>query len=69
MLRIIKNPDTTFYNKVKKALDNNSGYCPCHLERIPENKCMCKEFRDQVRRDEEGFCHCMLYKAVSDDKN
>ena len=27
-----------------------------------DNKCMCKEFREQIADPEfEGFCHCMLY--------
>ena len=27
-----------------------------------ENKCMCKEFRDQIADPNfEGYCHCMLY--------
>ena len=36
--------------------------CPCRLERTPENKCMCKEFRAQIADENfEGYCHCMLY--------
>lgn len=42
---------------VLRALKNNEGYCPCKIDRIPENKCMCKEFREQL----EGECHCGLY--------
>ena len=44
------------------------GYCPCRLEIIEDNKCMCKEFRDQIADPEyEGFCHCMLYyKSLKD---
>ena len=38
------------------------GYCPCRLERTEENKCMCKEFRDQIADPNfKGYCHCMLY--------
>ena len=30
--------------------------------RTEDNKCMCKEFREQIADPEfEGFCHCMLY--------
>ena len=31
-------------------------------ERTEENKCMCKEFRDQIADPKfKGYCHCMLY--------
>lgn len=43
---------------VLEALRKNDYYCPCKLERIPENKCMCKEFLEQQT---EGPCHCGLY--------
>jgi len=42
---------------VLRALKNNQGYCPCKLEKTPDTKCMCKEFREQL----EGECHCGLY--------
>lgn len=31
------------------------GYCPCSLIRIPDTKCMCREFREQ---EHPGPCHC-----------
>ena len=38
------------------------GYCPCRLARTEENKCMCKEFKDQIADPNfEGYCHCRLY--------
>ena len=47
---------------VKEGLKRTGGYCPCRLERTEENRCMCKEFREQIADPEfEGFCHCMLY--------
>ncbi len=42
---------------ILRALKNNQGYCPCRLEKTPDTKCMCKEFREQL----EGECHCGLY--------
>lgn len=44
-------------DKIRQALKENQNYCPCKLEKIPENKCMCKEFLEQ----ESGSCHCGLY--------
>ena len=38
------------------------GYCPCRLARTEENRCMCREFKDQIADpDYEGYCHCRLY--------
>ena len=61
-MRIELNPDAKVVETIKKGLEQKDGYCPCRLERTPDTKCMCKEFRDQIKDpDFEGFCHCMLY--------
>jgi len=61
-MHIEENPNKEIANVVKEGLKKKNGYCPCRREEIPENKCMCKEFRDQIADpDFEGFCHCMLY--------
>ena len=44
------------------ALKSNDNYCPCVVEKNPDTKCMCKEFRDM----EEGTCHCGLYIKIKD---
>lgn len=46
---------------VRKSVEANDGYCPCMMERTPETKCMCKEFREQK---EPGPCHCGRYLKV-----
>lgn len=62
MLKIIKNPDESIYNSVTEEVKNNDFYCPCRLERTPDTKCMCKEFREQTV---EGECHCgRFYKVL-----
>lgn len=48
-------------DKIKKELKENDGYCPCKIQRMPENKCICEEFRNM---DSEGICHCGLYYKV-----
>lgn len=35
-------------------------HCPCKINKINENICMCKEFREQ----ESGECHCGLYRKL-----
>lgn len=65
-MKIILNPDNEVVKTVKEGLERTGGYCPCRLERTEEFKCMCKEFREQIKdKDFEGFCHCMLYKKVN----
>jgi len=69
-MKITLNPDKEVVDRIKEGLKRKDGYCPCRLARTPENKCMCKEFRDQIADPEfEGFCHCMLYyKSLEDEK-
>lgn len=51
------NPDSDFVKEIKKQLKDNSGYCPCVFTKRPEDKCICKEFKEM----ESGTCHCGLY--------
>ena len=47
---------------VQEGLKKTGGYCPCKREHIEDNRCMCKEFKEQINDPEfEGYCHCMLY--------
>ena len=56
-MKIKVNPDKELVKEIRDALKANDGYCPCRIEKTPENKCMCKEFLEQ----ESGMCHCGLY--------
>ncbi|MEE1180993.1 MAG: ferredoxin thioredoxin reductase catalytic beta chain [Treponema sp.] len=61
-MKVRFNEDAETVNEIQSALKASGGYCPCRLERTPETKCMCLEFRNQIKdKDFEGFCHCMLY--------
>ena len=61
------NPNEKIVAMIKDGLQKKNGYCPCRLEIIPENKCICKEFREQIADpDFEGFCHCRLYYKSKD---
>lgn len=49
-------------NEIKQKLEQNNGYCPCRIGTLPENKCMCQEFRQQISDPSwSGECHCGLY--------
>lgn len=54
--------DSAYAEKLHAVMARNGGYCPCRLQRTPENICICAEFRKQIADPEfSGFCHCRLY--------
>ena len=56
------NPDSELVKRILAALEMKGGYCPCRLKRVPENICICQEFKEQIADpDFEGFCYCKLY--------
>lgn len=63
-MKIIENTDKEFTNDLKSRIKENGGYCLCSLERTPEFKCMCLEFRQQVKNNIPGSCSCGLYIAT-----
>ena len=61
------NEDKSVVERIKKGLKEKDGFCPCKLGKLPENKCMCEEFKAQIKDPEfEGYCHCMLYYKTKD---
>lgn len=61
------NTNKEIVDTIKEGLKKKGGYCPCRLEKTEDNKCICKEFREQMADpDFEGFCHCMLYYKSKD---
>lgn len=56
------NPDKQVSEYILSKIKESGGYCPCKLEKNEDNKCMCKEFREQ----KEGVCHCGLYIKNAD---
>ena len=61
-MKIRFNDDAQVVAKVKEGLARTGGYCPCRVQRTEETRCMCLEFRDQIKDpDFEGYCHCYLY--------
>jgi ferredoxin-thioredoxin reductase catalytic subunit len=66
-MKIKLNPDKEVVKAIKEGLKKKGGYCPCRLEKTEDNKCMCKEFKDQIADPEfEGYCPCMLYYKEKD---
>lgn len=56
-MRIEITSDPVKKKEILDALKANDNYCPCRVEKTPDTKCMCKEFREQ----KSGPCHCGLY--------
>ena len=52
---------------IREGLKKTGGYCPCRIGRTEENKCICKEFKEQIEDPNfEGFCHCRLFYKSKD---
>lgn len=61
-MKVRFNEDKAIVEMIQKGLEEKGGYCPCRREISPDTKCVCKEFRDQIKDpDFEGYCHCLLY--------
>jgi ferredoxin-thioredoxin reductase catalytic subunit len=64
--KIIENPDEEIVKEARQRLDENDGYCPCALLKNEDTKCMCLDFRQNVK---EGWCNCGLYIKVKVGKD
>ena len=60
-MKIVLNDDKELVKKIKKAIADNDGYCPCKVQKNSDTKCICKEFREC---DHVGSCQCGLYKKI-----
>lgn len=63
-LKTIKNPNKEIYDEVCKAVAENSGFCPCSLEKTKDTLCPCREFREQTVI---GECHCGRFCKVEEN--
>lgn len=62
-MRVELTNDMELRQEIKQGLIENNGFCPCEIERTPDTKCMCKDFRENVAVGE--YCHCGLFKKIS----
>ena len=67
-IRVVENEDKEKVKRIHDKIKENKGHCCCAIVFDKDNICMCKEFRDKIKRGETGFCHCGLYQAIEDDK-
>ena len=61
MIHINQTTDKELLNEILRQLKENDHFCPCSLTRTSDDKCMCKSFREQIERKEEGECNCGRY--------
>ena len=67
-MKIRLNDNKEIVDVIKEGLKQSGGYCPCRRERSEDNKCICKEFREQMSDPTfEGYCHCMLYYKSNEE--
>lgn len=60
-MRIEINSDRDLVEEIRNKIKENNGHCACAILFNEDNKCMCKEFREQIAKGIDGECHCGLY--------
>ena len=60
-MTITKTDDILLRVAIEEKLKENGNYCPCRIEQTDDTKCMCADFRQQIKEKREGACHCGLY--------
>lgn len=60
---------TAKFQQIREAIEQNGGYCPCKIAKNKDTKCMCKEFREQIKQGIEGTCGCGAYAVVKEPKD
>lgn len=66
-MKITLNPNQNIVDTVRKGLRRTGGYCPCRREKKEEYRCICDEFKAQMKDPSfEGYCHCMLYRKSNE---
>ena len=66
MIKIQQTTDKELLAEILKQLEANDHYCPCRLTKTPDDKCMCKAFRDIISTNTLGSyeCGCGRYIAT-----
>lgn len=68
-MRVIENPNKELVKEIREKIKKNNGHCACAIAFIPSNKCMCEEFKEQIKNGVIGSCHCGLYYIVGDEED
>ena len=65
-MRVTVNPDKKKVEEIRTQIKANNGQSAGAIAFNEDNKCICKEFREQIERGEAGECHCGLYVIIND---
>lgn len=66
MIKVKTNSNEEFVKEIKVKIKENNGHCACAITFNTDNKCICKEFKEQIKNGIEGECHCGLYVAINE---
>ena len=66
-MRIEINSDKDLVEEIRNKIKENDGHCACAIVFDEDNKCMCKDFREQIANGISGECHCGLYVAIENN--
>ena len=64
MVKVVTNPDKDFVKEIRNKIKENNGHCACVIKFDDSNICMCEEFKQQIKNEEIGECHCGLYCVI-----
>ena len=67
MIRVTINPNKDFVKEIREQIKANNGHCACAISFNADNKCICKEFRQQIDDGIAGECHCGLYHIIVEE--
>lgn len=61
-MKFERNPDVEKYNEISEVVKQNDGYCPCFVFKNDSTKCICEDFKNNVKVGE--FCHCGRFRKL-----
>ena len=65
MVKAKVNDDEELVTEIREAIKDNNGYCCCAIQKVPESKCPCANFRQMLQEGRVGeTCHCGLYEII-----
>lgn len=66
MVKVTTNPDKDLVKEIREKIKANNGHCACAITFNEDNKCICKEFKQQIDDGIVGECHCGLYRITEE---
>lgn len=67
MIKVTTNSDKKLVKEIREKINANNGHCACAITFNDDNRCICKEFREQIDAGMAGECHCGLYTLIVEE--